>query len=309
MEVEIVKGVQSISNNFFDIVFWIITKFGEEIAFVFGVLGIYLLYSKSFAFKYSIIYLISVGINFIVKILVKRPRPYIASSEIENRLPASNYSFPSGHSQGYFVQSTLICLEISKVSKSKLKNITSLIVFLIFGLLVMLSRLYWGQHYLTDVVVGAVFGICIAIIIQEFLKILPVNFKNKFSDKILYSFLLIVSCVVFIVFFLLDIFAGIVEDKVYMLTAVFIAMSLGYFIDKRWIHYNEKQDLKTLLIRAIILYSILIVNFIFTKLIFSVNGIFIFIIYFLVSCICTILLPFIFEKIKKVGGVSGKGHN
>ena len=196
MEINIVKWVQTLSNSFLDRLFWIITKMGEETFFLLVLLGIYLLYDKRFAFKYSMTYLVSVGVNFVAKNIIKRPRPHVASNEIINKLPASGYSFPSGHSQGYFVQASMIYWQTNKNANKKYSSWT-LISLVFVGILVMFSRLYFGQHYLTDVFAGAFCGIVVFILTEIFLSLLSKDFKEKFTTNRLYLFLLIVSSLVF----------------------------------------------------------------------------------------------------------------
>ena len=98
MEIAIVKFFQDLANGFFDAFFWFITKLGEETVFLMVLAFVYVCYSKKFAVKLSMYYLVSVGFNSVMKLIVRRPRPYIASSEIVDRLHTNGYSFPSGHS-------------------------------------------------------------------------------------------------------------------------------------------------------------------------------------------------------------------
>ncbi len=297
MEINIVKCVQSLACGFLDSFLWIITKMGEETFFLLVLLGIYLLYDKRFAFKYSMIYLSSVGVNFVAKNIIKRPRPHISSNEIVNKLPASGYSFPSGHSQGFAVQASTIYWQVNKSTDKRSVKIPLLISLIVVGVLVMFSRLYFGQHYLTDVLVGAFCGIMVFILIELFLKALPKKFKEKFTTDRLYLFLLIVSALVFGVFFILEMTKGIVKAKVYKLTAVFIAISVGYFLDKKYIHYNEKSSMNKSLLKGLVLYVILAIFLVCINVWWKVNGIWLFLMYLSISLICTIILPLIFTKV------------
>lgn len=297
MEINIVKWVQSLASSFLDSFLWIITKMGEETFFLLVLLGIYVLYDKRFAFKYSMVYLVSVGANFVVKNIIKRPRPHVASNEVLNKLPASGYSFPSGHSQGFAVQASTIYWQASKNTNKKSVKTPLLIGLIIVGILVMFSRLYFGQHYLTDVLVGAFCGIVVFILIELLLNALPKKFKEKFTTDRLYIFLLIVSVLVFGVFFILEMAKGIIKVKVYKLTSVFIAMSIGYFLDKKYIHYNEKSTMRNSLFKGLILYSILALFLVCINVWWKVSGIWLFLIYLSISLVCTIILPLVFTKI------------
>ncbi len=297
MEIGIVKTVQGIANNFLDRVFWLITKMGEEIFFLLVFAGIYLLYSKKFAFKYTIFYLISVGINAAIKNIIRRPRPYVASSEVINRLPASSYSFPSGHSQGYFVQASTGMIEINSKSKKNGMKISLLVVFVIMGMLVMLSRLYWGQHYLTDTLVGATFGLTIPFILEWVYCIIP----NKVKDKLtLYNFikvLLVVGVIASIVLLVLDISVGFTSRKVNIFVGVYTAMSIGYIIDKKLIKYNELDNWKVTILKGVIAYPLIIGLYLIFDLIFDINGFIYFVVYFVLGLVVSIGLPYLFSKI------------
>ncbi len=90
---------------------------------------------------------------FILKNIFARSRPPIEAFYIEE-----SFSFPSGHAAlamalyGFFIYS------IWRHDKHHLKN--SLIIFLsLLILLVGLSRLYLGVHYLSDVLVGYAIGL------------------------------------------------------------------------------------------------------------------------------------------------------
>lgn len=299
MEISIVKAIQSLACGFLDVIFWIITKLGEETVFILVLMGIYLLYSQKFAIKYGILYLLSAGLNSIIKGIIKRPRPHVASNEVANRLPAGGYSFPSGHSQGYFVQGSMITHEVNLKSDKKYAKLSVFWVLLFVGLCVMLSRLYWGQHYLTDTLVGASLGIVFFVCAEIILSKLPQNFKDKFTLDRMYVFVLIVACVAFGGFFVLQLIKGVVKSKVYKISAVFIALGVGYFINKKYIKYEQNWSEKKTIFKGLILCLIWAIFLIITNLWLRPEGILIFVMYLLISLICTILLPLLFKRIWK----------
>ena len=87
--------------------------------------------------------LVAFTITFILKYLVARPRPNIMPLEIIN-----SFSFPSGHAIAVFAPLVLIDKEFPKLKW----------LWLVFAILVLISRLYLGVHYLSDVVAGALIG-------------------------------------------------------------------------------------------------------------------------------------------------------
>ncbi|WP_239255799.1 phosphatase PAP2 family protein [Listeria ilorinensis] len=90
----------------------------------------------------------------IVKHIVMRPRP-------ENPLiSVSGYSFPSGHSAGsttfYGILVIILCLTI--LQKSSRKWLLAIVAAL-WILTIMISRVYLGVHYPSDVLGGCLVGI------------------------------------------------------------------------------------------------------------------------------------------------------
>lgn len=299
MEINIVKFIQNLSNKFLDAFFWIITKLGEETVFFFVLALIYICYSKKFAIKFSFYYLISVAFNNIIKLIVRRPRPHIASTEISNRLSAEGYSFPSGHTQGYFAIATTGFVEISNKSNKRCLKITYLTLFLIIGIFVMLSRLYWGQHYLSDVVVGMMFGISVIYFLEWFLRILPGKIKLIFTTEKLYLIIGCISLLLFIIMLILELTIGLYSRTIYRFSAVFVSLMIGYFVDKKYIGYTENQGFKLGFVKYFITIGVLVGLYLLCNLIIPMISYQFFIVYLFLGLICTILLPLIFKFVFK----------
>ena len=161
---------------------------GEEIIIVLLVAVLYFCIDKLFAQKLLYTLLTSIGINGIVKNLVKFPRPFSTGKiTCVREGTATGYSFPSGHTQSFATTSTTIAKKVKKVW-----------VAIIVGILIALvafSRLYLGAHYPSDVVVGAVLGITIAIVGSIFFD----KIKNK---KWLYLGTILIE-LPFVIFFLI----------------------------------------------------------------------------------------------------------
>jgi undecaprenyl-diphosphatase len=240
-----------------------------------------------------------VAFNNLFKICARRPRPYVYSSEVLNRLPAGGYSFPSGHTQGYFVTATTCMCEIHEKNKKKSVKISALAILSILGVLVMLSRIYWGQHYLTDVIAGMVFGICIPFGLDWFFRILPKKIKSWFTVDRLYAILGIVAFVAFVGLLILELTIGFYSRKAYKFVAVFLALAIGYFVDKKFIGYKCNQGFVVGVIKFLITITILAVLYYLITLIIPISGYIYFVVYLFLGLICTIILPLLFKKIFK----------
>jgi membrane-associated phospholipid phosphatase len=79
-------------------------------------------------------------------------------------------SFPSGHSASIFALATLLAL----LDKNKKGNITYLLVAVAVGY----SRIYLGQHFLGDVLMGAFLGTTMAVMVNW---LFPKKFRSSHS--------------------------------------------------------------------------------------------------------------------------------
>lgn len=96
------------------------------------------------------------------KNIFKSPRPKVFFSEgqyqyfIDGVSIANNVSFPSGHTTSAFALATILACSTTKKWHQ--------FIFLFLAVLVGYSRIYLGQHFLTDVLAGAILGTIISII-------------------------------------------------------------------------------------------------------------------------------------------------
>ena len=142
MELEIIKAIQSIGNNGLDIFCKSISYLASYLGFFFWLVIIFVFFKKSFACVFGVTYGISVGLNYIIKAVVNRPRPYVIDATIINKLQAVGQSFPSGHT----LSATIICVFLSYWINEKVKNkllkIILNLVLVVFVISVIFSRMY-----------------------------------------------------------------------------------------------------------------------------------------------------------------------
>jgi len=107
-------------------------------------------------------FLISLILNFVIKLIVHRQRPLEAFTyPLINLI---NYSFPSMHAMTLFA---LLPLLVKYLPKQKSFWVS-------FAFLVAFSRVYFGFHFLSDVVFGAITGYFIG-------KFLLDKYEKRFS--------------------------------------------------------------------------------------------------------------------------------
>ena len=93
---------------------------------------------------------VSLIIYEVVKLNTKRPRPFAANPEIKAEVPPlDKYSFPSGHTMNNLAVASAVFYSVPKYGW------VMLILPLTWGLL----RVYFGVHWLTDILCGFVLGI------------------------------------------------------------------------------------------------------------------------------------------------------
>ena len=101
-------------------------------------------------------------ISQLIKLIINRPRP-IGIALVE----ASGFSYPSGHtmvSTAYF--GFLIYLILKNISNKVLKIIATTFLTII-PILIGISRIYLGVHYLTDIIAGILLAIIYLIIFTK----------------------------------------------------------------------------------------------------------------------------------------------
>ena len=129
-------------------------------------LGLYFLFKhkrRAYAWKIAIVSLTSSGFLFLVKYLVKRPRPDTPL------VHALNYSFPSGHTFTSITFFGMLVYFILTYTNNKAVKIVAVVFSAVMVLLVGWSRIYLYVHYASDVIAGFCLGIMWLILARLFL--------------------------------------------------------------------------------------------------------------------------------------------
>jgi undecaprenyl-diphosphatase len=113
------------------------------------------------------------SVTSLLKTGVGRRRPYeaLASVNMGHLDSADPYSFPSGHTAGAFAIATMLTLRYSK-------NPEVYIPVFIWAGLVGYGRIYFGLHYPSDVLSGALVGAGSSLLVYKYKdEVLPIAYK------------------------------------------------------------------------------------------------------------------------------------
>lgn len=150
-----------------------------------GLFGIFLLMLGFFKLKYLFKGLLCYGLANLITIGLKhtfdyvRPLKYFGDSVTLNFVEGvrvHNYlSFPSGHTTSGFSMMMFLAL----ITPNK----TLKFIYLIFGTMIGISRVYLVQHFLQDIVLGSLIGVLFTLLVYHYFES-----HNKISHSNWYNF-------------------------------------------------------------------------------------------------------------------------
>lgn len=221
MTIEVVEWIQSFQNGLFDIFFNFISFLGEEYVYIVILSVIYFSYDKKLGEFSGFTLFVAGALNSTLKALVSAQRPFQKYPDrVTNLRPETSggYSFPSGHTQMF--SSFVFGIGFYKKQKKLLMGA------LILGILMGISRMYLGVHFLEDVLVSLLLGIITA----YGLSLLFERYKD--NDTMLMKFYVIT-----LVLFLPFVIALNYED-LYKTYGLMIGFTAGMHIEKTYIRFT-----------------------------------------------------------------------
>lgn len=155
LETDIIIWLQSLGGkgSFLYYLMNFFSMFGKEIVVFFVVLALFGPDKQGGRRIALTMFLAFIG-NCLIKNIFCRERPFNSDRRIQNLRDESGYSFPSGHSMlaaSVYPQAAL------QLKNKRAKTVWTSVAAAV-ALLVALSRMYVGAHYLTDVVCGLALG-------------------------------------------------------------------------------------------------------------------------------------------------------
>lgn len=147
---------------------------GDEIIIFFVLTGLFLAYKKNkWILPLWAVFALSAIVSFILKVITQRTRPFqqalIATLPVLTKMShfSWNLSFPSFNTMFVFCALPFIRKEFPKLKH----------IWLVFALLIAFTRVYFGLHFLSDVLAGGLMGYLIGV------WIVNLETKKKWFDK------------------------------------------------------------------------------------------------------------------------------
>ncbi|VVB82064.1 Undecaprenyl-diphosphatase [uncultured archaeon] len=176
----LIKDISYLRNSIVDNFFLIITLVSSEVIifFVLSALFLWREHKRKWIFPLWASLGLSVIISFILKVAVHRPRPFqlglvqLLPSLQEASFSSWNFSFPSFQTMLVFSAIPILFAQFPKLKK----------FWIAFAVLVAFSRLYFGVHFVSDVLSGGVIGYLIGLIVVQIEK--KTNIGKKIYEKI-----------------------------------------------------------------------------------------------------------------------------
>lgn len=289
-EARIIEFLQSGRNDFLSFLMLALTNIGDEVFFMVVAVTVYWCINKRFAFKFVNVYLLGAAAVEGVKAIFARPRPFDSYESIVSIGEKTHgYSFLSGHSSSIANISTQGHIALRKTKW----RLPALITGAVLTLIVAFSRMYLGQHYLSDVLCGVVFGIGTAISFSCLFELL--------KDKEEMLFLGIVPiCLILLV--VLSVFPLPSNEDIFKVLGAYVAFTLGYYLEKKFVKYDVRSEkkwkhiVKVVLGLAVVLLLKEGLKFIFDK---SILQLYSFLRYFIITFFAVFIAPLLF-KISKL---------
>lgn len=168
--------------------FTAITELGSDIFYVALILTGFWAYKKREAISVVWVLLVSVLTNYWIKLAIAHPRPdpfyWLEGAD------ATNYSTPSGHAQN----SVMLFGFVSAKAKRWWMYVVSIVLTLLIGI----SRVYIGVHYLEDVFLGWALGFALLLLLlltEKHLTQFFARYKTEHLYLLLFLFGLVATAI------------------------------------------------------------------------------------------------------------------
>lgn len=127
-----------------------LTFLGSTEFFILVLPAIYWCFDSRLGLRLSVILLLGNGMNFLLKTTFRFPRPFWFDSRVIPLSSEKSFGMPSGHAQNTL---SLFGMAASQQTRKKVTLAAGILI-----LLIGISRIYLGVHFITDVLSGWIIG-------------------------------------------------------------------------------------------------------------------------------------------------------
>lgn len=234
----------------------LITRFGEETAFLVAALIVFWCVDKHKGYYVMAVGFIGTMANQFLKLACRIPRPWVLDPDFtileQAREAATGYSFPSGHSQN--AVGTFGALAYTE------KNGWLRKLWIAIAVLVPLSRMYVGVHTPADVLVGGGMALALVFILKK-----PVLKQELKTMKLVLALMLVMALGLFAYVefwkFPADVDSHNLQSgmkNAYTMLGCIIGTAVVYLAERKYVNFDTKavwwaQILKAVLGLALVL--------------------------------------------------------
>lgn len=232
---EMVIWLQGLSNAFTDLFFNFISFFGEPEFYILLLGFIYWIYNKKAGEFIGLTLGLSLSLNNVFKGIFNVERPFLTHpEEIQNMRAstATGSSFPSGHVQG----ATTIFFAVATYFKQRWLFIVAAVMII----LMMISRMYLGVHYLQDVIAGGIIGIGITLGMYKAFTMLYENQQR------LHQFYIALAVILFPAILLIDV------NDFFRGYGIMVGFILAIIFEKHYINFTLDVSRVKLALRYVV---------------------------------------------------------
>jgi len=164
------------------------TFFGNEEFYMLVLPALYWCVDAVLGLRIGLMLVISGSLNGTAKLLFKSPRPYWVDSQVQAYSSELSFGMPSGHA----MNATSVWGLLAASVKKKAVTIIAVVLIILIGI----SRIYLGVHFLSDVLVGWLLGFLLLLLYTRLEK--PVSAwvkKLPYGQFVLYMFLIALAVI------------------------------------------------------------------------------------------------------------------